>query len=48
MINYLLLKLVEFIYDEEIEMSWIYQQVITKENKESNERGVVYELSDYL
>ena len=44
----LLLALVIFIYDEEYEMSWLYQNVITRDKQIKRERKIVYELTNDL
>lgn len=44
----LLLALIVFIYDEEYEMSWLYQKIILKEMQTKRERKIVYELTNDL
>lgn len=44
----LLLALIVFIYDEEYEMSWLYQNIILKEMQTKRERKIVYELTNDL
>lgn len=43
-----LLALIVFIYDEEFEMSWLYQHIIAKEKSVKRERKIVYELANDL
>ena len=44
----LLLAFIVFIYDEEYEMSWLYQNIILKEMQTKRERKIVYELTNDL
>lgn len=44
----LLLAPVAFIYDEEYEMSWLYQNIIMGDKQTKRERKIVYELTNDL
>jgi hypothetical protein len=44
----LLLTLIVFIYDEECEISWLYQNIILKGMQTKRERKIVYELTNDL